>query len=131
MSVYTQGIYIDGTYFDVPLTKVKRKAPALDKYANRNEAGDLEREMIGVYFNYEMELGDEIDFPSGVYQSLHTKLTQATPFHTITLPEYSGSTTFTAYASETDDEWDRVTKNRVYYKNLTFKFIAKSPRYTP
>ena len=51
--LYTQGIYIDGMYFDVPLVSVKREANFLDKVAGRTEDdGDLYRELIGVYLNY-------------------------------------------------------------------------------
>ena len=35
--LYTQGIYIDGMYFDVPLVSVKREAKVLDKFAEREE----------------------------------------------------------------------------------------------
>ena len=31
--IYTQGITIDGEYYDVPLAKMKRTADVLDKYA--------------------------------------------------------------------------------------------------
>ncbi len=31
---YTQGIRIDGIYFDVPLVSIKRTADFLDKYAS-------------------------------------------------------------------------------------------------
>ena len=47
---YTQGIEIDGVYFDVPFLSIKRTADFLDKYAERTEDGDLKRELIGVYF---------------------------------------------------------------------------------
>ena len=53
----TQGLSIDGTKFMVPFSKMTRKANVLDKYANRTENGDLKREVIGVYYNFEFEFG--------------------------------------------------------------------------
>ena len=43
---------IDGVEFDIPLVALKRESAVLDKYATRTEGGDLQREIIGVYYNY-------------------------------------------------------------------------------
>ena len=128
---FTQGFYINGEYFDAPIVSVKRKAPSLDKYAQRTEDGDLHREEIGVYVNYEMALGNESDYPDGVYQHLWETLTAANEFIDVTIPEFGSSVTFRCYNSEVDDEWDRVEPDRIYYKNLTLEFVAKKPRNTP
>ena len=48
---FTQGIIVDGTYFDLPMVSLKRSADFLDKYAERTEDGVLHRELIGVYYN--------------------------------------------------------------------------------
>ena len=40
---FTQGIKIDGEFFDVPLVSIKRTGDFLDKYANRTEDGVLHR----------------------------------------------------------------------------------------
>ena len=50
-------IVIDGTTYDIPILSIKRKAEFLDKYAERTEDGILHRELIGVYFNYELQFG--------------------------------------------------------------------------
>lgn len=55
MKKYTQGIYIDGQLWDIPLVSIRRSFDVLDKYAERNEDdGDLKREILGVYLNYTM-----------------------------------------------------------------------------
>ena len=80
---YTQGIYIDGTYFDVTLVSVKREAKFLDKYAEREEeTGDLLRELIGVYINYTMNFGTIDD--DDTYEKLWDILTQPVAFHDVT-----------------------------------------------
>ena len=55
--IFTRGIYIDGEYFNIPIVSIKRNADFLDKFAERVETGGLQRELIGVYFNYTMSVG--------------------------------------------------------------------------
>ena len=50
-------IVIDSTTYNIPVLSIKRKAEVLDKYAERTEDGVLHREIIGVYFNYELAFG--------------------------------------------------------------------------
>ena len=54
-------LYIDGIGYKIDVMSVKRTADFLDKYAERTENGDLERELIGVYFNYKLQLGPGVD----------------------------------------------------------------------
>ena len=58
-------IVIDGQTFNVEVESVRRTADFLDKYAERTEDGDLKRELIGVYFNYTLQLfgnGDTAEY---------------------------------------------------------------------
>ena len=68
-------LYIDGIGYKIDVLSVKRTADFLDKYAERTENGDLERELIGVYFNYKLQLGPGIDRTE--YARLWDKLTEA------------------------------------------------------
>lgn len=130
MSEYTQGIYIDGTYFDVPLVSVKREAKFLDKYAEREEeTGDLLRELIGVYINYTMNFGTIDD--DDTYEKLWDILTQPVAFHDVTLPSTKRQYTFRCYVSSVSDEMEKILDDTVKFKGLTCKYIAKAPARTP
>lgn len=118
-------ITIDGTTYKVPVVSLRRKGEFLDKYANRTEAGDLERELIGVYYNYELRFGFTIDYQE--YARLWDKLTEAVEFHTVTVPDVGKDYTFTAYFSNISDELIRKHKGVSYYGGLTVNFTAKSP----
>lgn len=122
---FTQGIKIDNVYFDIPMVSLKRTADVLDKYANRTEDGDLKREIIGVYFNFQLTVGTIND--SALYQSLWNKLTEPVEFHTIELPDINGVYKFTAYISSVSDEYMKVKTNSASFQGLTAKFTAKSP----
>lgn len=118
-------ILIDGQRFDVPVTKLTRSADFLDKYAERTESGELQRELIGVYFNYKLEFGGGA--APAEYARLWAKLTEPEEFHTVTVPDEAGDYTFTAYFSNVSDELRRIYRGKNYWQGLTVHFIAKSP----
>ena len=118
-------LYIDGIGYKIDVLSVKRTADFLDKYAERTENGDLERELIGVYFNYKLQLGPGIDRTE--YARLWDKLTEPVEFHEVTVPDEYGDYTFTAYFSNVADELLRKVAEKNYWKNLTVNFIAKKP----
>ena len=118
-------LYIDGIGYKIDVLSVKRTADFLDKYAERTENGDLERELIGVYFNYTLQLGPGIDRTE--YARLWDKLTEPVEFHEVTVPDEDGDYTFTAYFSNVADELLRKVAEKNYWKNLTVNFIAKKP----
>lgn len=118
-------IIIDGTTFNIPVMEIRRKAEFLDKFAERTEDGVLHRELIGVYFNYQLSLGSTTD--TAEYAALWDKLTEPEEFHEVTVPDEDGDFTFTAYFSNVSDELRRVAGGSNYFKNLTVNFIARSP----
>lgn len=118
-------LIIDGESYNIPVISLKRKADFLDKYAQRTENGDLQRELIGVYFNYQLQLGQTFD--TDEYTRLWDKLTEPEEYHEVTVPDEAGSYTFTAYFSNVGDELRRQVGAKNYFKGLTVNFIAKSP----
>lgn len=129
----TQGLIIDDTYYWCPIATLKRKFDFLDKYANRTEDGDLKRELIGVYQNYELTFGDFPDTGDGrqKYNKLVDKLSEAEEFHSITVPDATGTYTFKAYISSVSDEYKRIYKDGyATFTGLTCKFTAKAPAKT-
>lgn len=127
--VYKQGIYIDGIYYDIPLVSVKRNFEFLDKFAERNESGELLRELIGVFCNYTMNFGviDDDD----LYERLVDKLSEPVEFHNFTLPSTKGQYSFRGYVSSLADEMEKIESDTVKFKGLTCKYIAKSPSRRP
>jgi len=122
-------ITIDSVTYDIPVISIKRRADFLDKYAERTVDGVLHRQLIGVYFNYQLTLGQTTD--TAAYTALWTKLTEATEFHTVTVPNVDGTDyTFIAYFSNVGDEARKWGTSKTYWKNLTVNFIANSPAKT-
>lgn len=118
-------ITIDGISYNIPVLEINRSADFLDKFANRSEDGSLQRELIGVYFNYQISFGKTVD--TAEYERLWDKLTEPTEFHTVTVPDESGDYTFTAYFSNVKDKLRKQTALKNYWQGLTVNFIAQAP----
>ena len=130
MGEYTQGIYIDGNLYNVPLVSIKRTFDVLDKYAERNEEnGDLLREISGVYANYQLNFGI-IEYDD-LYERLIDKLTEPEEFHEFEIPDTKKPFSFRGYISQVSDEVMKIYDNTVKYQNLTCKFTMKKPFRTP
>lgn len=129
MGQYTQGISIDGIYFDVPLVSIKRKADFLDKYAERTEDGDLKRELIGVYYNYQITFGvinDDV-----TYDALYDKLTEPVEYHDFIIPTTGGVFQFRGYISGISDQIQKIKSTTAKFTGLQCKFTAKKPFRVP
>ncbi|MEG2074718.1 MAG: hypothetical protein RRY54_08115 [Angelakisella sp.] len=118
-------LQIDGEWYNVPVIALSRKADFLDKYASRTEDGVLQRELIGVFFNYQLKLGSTGD--TAEYDRLWRKLTQPKEFHSVTVPGTGGDYTFTAYFSGVKDSLLREIPRENRWTGLTVNFIARSP----
>ncbi len=122
---------VDGITYDIPVVSLKRTGDFLDKYAKRTEDGVLHRKLIGVYYNYSLQLGSSRTVSAPVYQALWDKLTEPVEFHTVVVPDSDRTYTFTAYFSNVGDELKKQKDNRNYWQNLTVDFTAQSPARTP
>jgi hypothetical protein len=123
----TQVFSIDGETYDIGVVSVRREAPVLDKYANRTENGDLNREIIGVYYNYTMTF-PRLHLNPTEYARLYDKVTEPVEFHTVVVPGTVGSFTYQAYISGVTDELLKMDHDGTnHWGNLQIKFIAKTP----
>lgn len=123
-------LIIDGITYSLPVKVISRRAEMLYKYAERTETGVLKSELIGVYFNYDVQVGmssnNVVD-----YAALWLKITEPVESHMITLPNESGSITYSCYFANIKDEVVKDDGTTVYFRNMSFSVIARSPLRTP
>jgi hypothetical protein len=123
-------ITIDSVTYNIPVQSIRRAADFLDKYAERTEEGKLKRELIGVYFNYQLQFGRTNN--TAEYAALWRKLTEPVEFHSVTIPDGDGTpVTFSAYFAGVSDELLKDTDSKTFWKSLTVNFIAEEPARTP
>lgn len=116
---------IDSIRYQADVLDLSRQAEFLDKFANRSEDGVLHRQLLGVYFNYQLKL--HCDDPKE-YARLWQKLTEPEEFHTVVVPCEDGEYMFEAYFSSISDRLllhDRRGRN--HWTDLAVKFTAKAP----
>lgn len=123
---YTQGLYIDNVFFDIPFISIKRNADFLEKFAERNEAGTVIMETIGVYLNYTVNIGTVDD--KATYEALfNTLINPKQRMHNVRLPDGTSDFTFRGYFSSISDEVEKVLEHDVEFKGLTFKMTSENP----
>ena len=117
-------IEIDGNTYNVPVVSCDISADFLDKFAERTIDGKLHRELIGVYFNYQLKFGSA---SMADFTLLWDKLTEPVEFHTVTIPEGDSQLTYTAYFAGIKGRLSRVKGSTYFWKDLTVNFIAQEP----
>lgn len=120
-------LIIDGVEYKVHIAELKRRADILDKFAYRSEDGNLHREVIGTYHNYDLQIGTEHN--KELYNRLFDVLSEPTAYHTVCLPH--DEVTYKAYCSSVQDTILRVEEDGTLYKGLSCKFTAIEPRRRP
>jgi len=120
-------IVIDGETYNIPIVSMKGMADALDKYAKRDNSGRLHREMIGIYDNYEIQFGSTYNNPAE-YARLWGKLTESTPWHSVSFPTILGSRVIEGYFANSNHEVSRQKNGITYWKNLSTSFVSRDKR---
>ncbi len=128
---FNRGIIVDGRYFDIPMVSLKREAPFLDKFAERVETGDLERELIGVYYNFTLTVGSSDSFREVDYEEFWDFMTEPKEFRDFSLPIKKGYYKFRGYITKVSDEYEKILGDDAVFTGFTCKMIAKSPARTP
>ena len=123
-------LVIDSVTYNLPIKIINRKADALYKYAERVESGELKSELIGFYFNYDVEVGQSANNIVD-YAALWVKITEPVESHEITMPDESGTLTFDCYFANIKDEVVKWKTAQNYFRNLSFSIIAISPSRVP
>lgn len=123
-------ITIDGVVFDVPVISIDQTGEFLDKRATRTQDGKLHREIIGVYYNYQLVFGR--DATTTALAALWDKLTEPVEFHTVIVPDADGAPfEFSAYFAGVKRSLRRDTPTKTFWKDLTVNFIAEEPARIP
>lgn len=128
---FTRGLIVDGIHFKIPFVSIKRTADVEDKYAQRSEDRVLQREVAGVFYNYQMSVGSSKDFEDNNYEEFWDLMTSPVAFHEISIPDKNGNYTFKCYVSSVSDEYESISESGAEFKGFTCKMTAERPARTP
>ncbi len=124
-------IVIDNTYFyNIHFISIKRSFEVLDgENAGRVMSGEMERDIIGTYYNYSVEV-DADEATAWEYDYFWQLISQPKDYHVITVPYGQDTLTFKAYVTQGSDELEIMgAKNR--WGGLSINFIAMEPQRRP
>lgn len=119
-------IKIDGISFDLNILSLQEEDTFVDKYAERTESYDLERELIGLFINYRAKLGNIQDKVQA--QRFINKIREVVPYHEVEMPFDDTTLKFKAYITGiTRNLLSTVGGNR--WGSYEVRFIAKAPQF--
>jgi hypothetical protein len=123
---------IDGIEFTkAVLSKPKRSFQVLDsELTNRLLTGDIFRDVVGTFYNYSTVV-DSSFLTLEEYDELYEIISAPDAFHTLIVPYGQTTYEYQAYITNGTDELIRSEGDKNYWGNLTFNFIAKSPKRRP
>jgi hypothetical protein len=121
---------IDNIDFTIGLVSIARKVTILDKFAERTMNGGLKREIIGSYFNYDLNFSEFENMQE--YNRLFSILAAPQEFHDIYIPQTIGYYSFRGYVSEVEDTFEIVlSENSRRISGLKCSIVSKEPTLRP
>lgn len=121
---------VDGKKYNVLVTSLTRKFQVLDgKNAERTLSGAMIRDIIGTFYNYEMNLMPMVG-KYGDYDALYQVLSAPQDSHSVVLPYGQGTMSFRAYVTAGQDNLIRKKPGESYWTGLSVQFIAMAPQRT-
>ena len=124
-------ITLDGvTYSTLHVTKLTRNFSVLDgPNAGRVITGAMERDIIGTFYNYSVEIDPDAASRSD-YDSFYEAISAPVDSHTLVVPYAQSTLTFQAYVTNGKDELTAMEPSANRWENLSFNFIAMAPQRT-
>lgn len=123
---------VDGVeYSKIHVLSLKRSFAVLDgENAGRTMDGAMQRDVIGTYYNYSLEI-DPAESDPEEYDALFEAISAPVDSHEVSFPYGQSALRFEAYVSNGEDElWD-IFRTRPRWSKLTVNFIAMDPQRRP
>lgn len=123
-------ITVDNVQYDVLVSGLSRSFQVLDgDNAGRTLSGRMVRDVIGTYYNYEMQIRPIVGKYSD-YDDLYQVLSAPVDSHSVVLPYGQSTLSFEAYVTSGQDSLIRKKTSETYWNGLSVQFIAMEPQRT-
>lgn len=128
MADVPNGITIDGRLYNLHVKSCKRSFQVLDgSNAERAQAGNMIRDIIGTYYNYTMVVEAD-ENQKEEYDEFYQVISAPVASHVIVVPYAQGTLVFDAYVTAGDDNVDIITDTSTRWSGLSLQFIAMEPQ---
>lgn len=123
---------IDGVeYSKIHVVDLTRSFAVLDgENAGRTMDGAMQRDIIGTYYNYKLEI-DPYDSDPEEYDAFWEAISAPVNSHIVSFPYGRGMLTFNAYVSNGEDKLFDIFQDKNRWGNQTVNFIAMEPQRRP
>lgn len=123
---------IDGKeYRNIHVISLKRSFAVLDgENAGRVMDGAMQRDVIGTYYNYALEI-DPCDSDPEEYDSFYETISAPVDSHAVSFPYGRSVLSFDAYVANGEDELFDIFKGVNRWDNLSINFVAMAPQRRP
>lgn len=119
---------MDGKYYDLWVVSLKRNASVLDtEEAGRTLSGDMDRDIVGTYYNYEIGIDNSNCNPAD-YDRFFEEITAPVDYHSVTFPYGQSTLSFKAYVANASDELTLIDSDGNHWSGLTVQFTAMKPQ---
>lgn len=124
-------ITLDGvTYSTLHVTSLTRNFSVLDgPNAGRLITGNMERDVIGTFYNYAVELDPDAANRAD-YDAFYDVISAPVASHELVIPYAQTTLTFNAYVTTGSDSLLDMMDAANRWGNLSFNFIAMEPQRT-
>lgn len=125
-------ITLDGvTYKHIRVMSIKRSFDIYDGVnAGRVQALDMDRDVLGTFYNYACEI-DSDDATPAEYDQFYEAISAPVDSHELTIPYAQTTLTFRTYVSNGTDELVAMLDDFNRWGALSFNFIAMAPQRRP
>lgn len=126
---------VDGIAYDVIVPEngengLKRKGSVLDgEKAGRLLSGSMERDIIGTYYNYTLQIETNRLNPAA-YDALFEVLTAPVDYHMVSFPYGQDTLAFKAYVANVEDTLKIIQDGVRYWGGVNVNFVAMDPART-
>lgn len=124
-----KGITVDGVTYPLHVKSCKRSFQVLDgEAAERAQAGNMIRDVIGTYYNYTMVIEAD-ENQKEEYDDFYEVISAPVDSHIISFPYAQDLLTFEAYvtAGEDEVEYIDIENATTRWGEITLQFIAMEP----
>ena len=121
---------IDGKFYDISIPEggITRNFSVLDTdKSGRTISGDMNRVIIGTYYNYTIQLNMKNLSPKE-YDDFYEKISEPTESHLLSVPYGQEMLTFKAYVTQGQDTMQHKRQGKNKWTGLSLNFVALSPQ---